>query len=326
MNIEKKISYVLAIDAGGSKTVGMLKRLDTDDVWHHRSKSASLSHDLSQSCNRIDKLCKSLIEQALCNADNVLITCGVAGGGNIENRNMLLSILNQTFKNVNIFNDGKTSLYGASRGEPIIVLALGTGSIAMRLDNYGAEDRFGGWGFVAGDLGSGAYMGKQLVSKALIEFDKRRLKCDILIDETIARLKTESKPNELNMAINGKDDSKENDDSKETEQQIIANWIKNATSTDYAALVPLIFKHAADSEFAKSIIKDASYWIEDLAKTAGYGSTKYADIPVAIIGGLAEVIKPFLSKELSEVLVSPKGNSLDGALYLGEKYLELIKL
>jgi N-acetylglucosamine kinase-like BadF-type ATPase len=159
-------------------------------------------------------------------------------------------------------------------------------------------------------------MGKQLVVNALVQYDKRQLKCDILINETIARLKVESSSSNSNK-------TKENvkNDLKETEQQIIANWIKNATSTEYAAFAPLIFEYATRSEIAKNIITDASYWIEDLAKTAGFKTEEHADIPIAIIGGLAQAIKPFLSNDLSDALVSPAGNSLDGALYLGEKHL-----
>ena len=316
MNTRQSINYVLAIDAGGTKTLGILKHLGTDNTWYHRTKSASLSHDITKSCDRIEMLAKNLVQQAQCNADDVLIICGVAGGGNSENRNTLLSVLNRTFKNIKIYNDGKTSLYGAGKGQPIIMLAMGTGSIAMRLDKDGVETRFGGWGFIAGDLGSGAYMGKQLVVNALVQYDKRQLKCDILINETIARLKVESSSRNSN-----KTKKNVKNDLKETEQQIIANWIKNATSTEYAAFAPLIFEYATRSEFAKNIIKDASYWIEDLAKTAGFKTEEHADIPIAIIGGLAEVIKPFLSNNLSDALVSPAGSSLDGALYLGEKHL-----
>ena len=307
---ENKIDYILAIDAGGTKTVGMLKCITTADTWYHRTDSASLSHDIKLSCDRIDTLAKNLVLQASCDAKNCLVVCGVAGGGNNQNRELLFSQLKQTFASVRIYNDGKTSLYGAGKGEPIIVVAVGTGSIAMRLDKDNKEARFGGWGFIVGDLGSGAYMGKQLVSNVLVQYDKRQLKCDILINETIARLKSSAKSSNTLPST------------KETEQQVIANWIKNATSTDYAAFAPLIFEHADQSEFAKNIIQDAALWIEDLAKTAGLGTEEYGDIPVSMIGGLAQAIKPYLSQDLLKMLVKSKGSSLDGALYLGRRTLE----
>ena len=310
MRAEKETDYVLAIDAGGTKTIGMLKRISTQEIWYHRTDGASLSHDINISSGRIDKLAKNLLQQAACDAKNSLIICGVAGGANLQNRDILLSVLKKTFANIKIYNDGKTSLYGVGKGEPIIVLAVGTGSIAMRLDEHNREAIFGGWGFIAGDLGSGAYMGKQLVSNALVQYDKRQLKCDILIDETIALLKTGVESNQTTLST------------KETEQQIIANWIKSATSTEYAALAPIIFKYAEQSEFAKNIITEAALWIEDLAKTAGLGTEEHGDIPVAMIGGLAQVIKPYLSQDLLKALVQPKGSSLDGALYLGERYLQ----
>ncbi len=308
----KAKTHILAIDAGGTKTLGLLKCLKSQETWYFRDGSASLSHNLSSACDRIEKVAKILLEKASCKAEQVVLVCGAAGAGNSRNRRVLEDQLNLTFSDVLISNDGRTSLYGAGLGDPIIVLAMGTGSVAMRLDRQKNETQFGGWGFVAGDLGSGAYMGKLLVSLALVQLDKQQLKCDILINETISRM------SEINcLEINSQKNSNSDTDIK----QSIAEWIQSATPTDYASFAPLIFEYAEQSLFAQKILKDAALWIEDLAETAGYKSERFSDIPVAIIGGLAQAIKPYLSKEFSESLVSSKGSALDGALFIGEKYL-----
>jgi len=238
--------------------------------------------------------------------------CGAAGGGNYLKRQSLLGRLSQTFPNIKIYNDGITSLYGAGNGEPVIVLAIGTGSIAARLDRQGRESRFGGWGFTTGDLGSGSYMGKQLVSNALVQYDKRQSKCDILLNEVILRLSAER--NKLAKMVSDKKLNK-----YEQTNQAIANWIQFATPTDYASFAPLIFEYAEQSEYATNIINDAAYWIEDLAGTAGFETKAFGDLPIVIIGGLAQAIKPYLSKKLLQTLVSSKGSSLDGAIFIGEK-------
>ncbi len=300
-NISK--THILAIDAGGTKTLGLLKCLKTQETWYVREGSASLSHNLLLACDRVDNVAKTLLAKASCKAEQVVLVCGAAGAGNSINRSVLEKQLNLTFSEVIISNDGRTSLYGAGLGEPIIVLAMGTGSVAMRLDKEKNEAQFGGWGFTAGDLGSGAYMGKQLVSLALVQLDKRQLKCDILINETILRMA-------------GKKSNSDTDI-----KQSIAEWIAKATPTDYASFSPLIFEYAEQSIFARKILKDAALWIEDLAETAGYQSERFGNIPVTIIGGLAQAIKPYLSKEFSEALVSSKGSALDGALFIGEMYL-----
>jgi len=303
--LSKPKTHILAIDAGGTKTLGLLKCLKSQETWYVREGSASLSHDLSKACDRIERVAKALLEKASCKAQQVVLVCGAAGAGNSNNRLVLEKQLNRIFSNVQISNDGRTSLYGAGLGEPIIVLAMGTGSVAMRLDKDKNETQFGGWGFTAGDLGSGAYMGKMLVSLALVQFDKQQLKCDLLMNETISLMSGKANSNE-------------------EMKQAIAEWIQKATPTDYASFAPLIFEYAEQSVFAKKILKDSASWIEDLAETAGYNSERFADIPVAIIGGLAQAIKPYLSKEFSESLVLSKGSALDGALFIGEMYLSEI--
>ncbi len=317
----QSITFILAIDAGGTKTLGLLKCLGTEQTWSKRTASASLSHDLDKSCKRIDELAKALLIEASCDAKNTLLVCGVAGGGNHLKRQSLFERLSLSFPKVRIYNDGITSLYGAGRGKPVIVLAMGTGSIATRLDDRGTVSRFGGWGFTAGDLGSGAYMGKQLVSNALVQYDKRQIKCDILLSETISRLSNvaESEGDKPHLRMERGNENNE----EENTNQAIANWIQTATATEYASFAPLIFEYAEQSEYAIKIINDAAYWIEDLARTAGFKSKEFGDLDIVIIGGLSQAIKPYLSDNLSNALIPAKGSSLDGAIYIGEKILKV---
>jgi glucosamine kinase len=312
--IETEKHFVLAIDAGGTKTLGLLKCLESEETWCFRAGSASLSYNLSNACQQIFDVAQTLLQKASCPANQVVLVCGVAGAGNSINRKALEDKLNPLFHKVIVSNDGRTSLYGAGLGDPMIVLAMGTGSVAMRLDKNKTETQFGGWGFIAGDLGSGAYMGKQLVSLALVQLDKQQLKCDILMNETVSRMLSKQQ-------LKGKD----NKESKEI-NQAIAEWIQNATATEYASFAPLIFEYADQSIFAQKILKDAALWIEDLAETAGYKSEQFGDIPITIIGGLAQAIKPYLSNEFFSTLVSAKGSALDGALFIGEEYLLKKKL
>ncbi len=306
--LSKEKQFVLAIDAGGTKTLGLLKCLKSEETWYFRSSSASLSHNLPNACEKIENVAKILLQKASCKSEQVMLVCGAAGAGNSKNRKVLENKLNQIFSDVLISNDGRTSLYGAGLGEPIIVLAMGTGSVAMRLDKDKNETQFGGWGFTVGDLGSGAYMGKQLVALALVQLDKQQLKCDILINETIFKITRTRVAN--NVPSNAQEVT-----------QTIVEWIQRATPTDYASFAPLIFEYADQSVFAQNILKESALWIEDLAETAGYKSNRFGDIPIALIGGLAQSIKPYLSTEFSNFLVPSKGSALDGALFIGESYL-----
>lgn len=319
-----EIEFVLAIDAGGTKTIGLLKNIVTGKTWYARDASASLSHNLQEACQRIDNTALKLVRDSQCDFDNVIIVCGAAGAGNPDNREVLSAKLNQNFDHIHIYNDGRTSLYGASSGKPVIVLAMGTGSIAMRLNDDGIEERFGGWGFTVGDLGSGANMGRALVRTTLVELDKNQIGNDLLLAETVERMVSDDH-NKINTETEKGDDRIERNnlsDDKRRITQSISQWIKSATPTDFAAFSPLIFEYADQSQLAKTIINDAAFWLEDLAKTAGFGHEKYEHLPIMIIGGLAQAITPFLSIDLQKRLAIPDGNSVDGAIFLGNKMIE----
>ena len=60
-------------------------------------------------------------------------------------------------------SDAYTTLLGAHGGEPGVIVALGTGSIAAVLDAGGACRIAGGYGFPSGDEASGAWLGLRAV-------------------------------------------------------------------------------------------------------------------------------------------------------------------
>ena len=290
-----KIEYVIAIDAGGSKTKACLTCLATSENWDLKVGAASLSHDLVLACERIKGIADSLIHQAKVTSDSCIIVCGAAGAGCVENANTLSDYLKKDYPQNTIVSDAQTSLFGAGNGEPILVVAVGTGSVAMRLDENGNEKMFGGWGFVAGDLGSGADMGKQLIARLLVQFDKASNSLEPLLQNALESLQL-----------------------SEVNRQGLLNWLKKATPTHFAAIAPLLFEYK-ESETANKIIETAAKSVDELIAI----SQPEKKLPVAIIGGLSHVIKPYLSLESPKYLIEAKGDALDGALFLAKQ--ELIK-
>lgn len=70
------------------------------------------------------------------------------------------------FARSRIVSDAYTSTLGALGGQDGIVAAMGTGSVFARMRG-GRYDQIGGWGFLLGDEGSGAVLGRRLVELAL---------------------------------------------------------------------------------------------------------------------------------------------------------------
>lgn len=298
--MSNNIKYAIAIDAGGSKTEARLTCLTTNKSWQLKVGAASLSHDLTLACERIKGIADSLVQQAKKQQENIesrncIIACGAAGAGCYKNSQMLSHYLKNDYPQNYIISDAKTSLFGAGNGQAILVVAIGTGSVAMRLDDKGHEKMFGGWGFIAGDLGSGSDMGKQLVTRMLVQLDQSPDHLEPLLQRTLESL---GLVNDKKLAL-------------EVDRQDLLNWLKNATPTSYAAIAPLLFEYR-ESNTAKRIIRSAAQSINELIEI----SQPDALLPVAIIGGLAKAITPYLSDNIQQNIIQAKGDALDGALYL----------
>ena len=68
---------------------------------------------------------------------------------------------------VELLTDAQVALEGATAGGPGVIVAAGTGSIAMARDSSGNLARFGGWGHVFGDEGSAFDIVRHALRKAL---------------------------------------------------------------------------------------------------------------------------------------------------------------
>jgi len=70
--------------------------------------------------------------------------------------------------------DAVTAHAGAFGGRPGVVLAAGTGSIALGVAGADAIRQVDGWGYLCGDAGGGLWIGSRGLDAALRGFDGRR--------------------------------------------------------------------------------------------------------------------------------------------------------
>jgi N-acetylglucosamine kinase-like BadF-type ATPase len=66
-----------------------------------------------------------------------------------------------------------SSYAGALGLNPGVVIAAGTGAVALGSDLQGTWSRVDGWGYLVGDLGSGSWIGRTALQAALREADGR---------------------------------------------------------------------------------------------------------------------------------------------------------
>ena len=106
--------------------------------------------------------------------DRCAMAAGLSGVSHPPWRDAFIAA-NIGFAHLAAETDSFTMLLGAHGGKPGAILAAGTGSIAEALRVDGSRCTVGGWGFPAGDEGSGAWLGLQAWSDRAGQFAYARL-------------------------------------------------------------------------------------------------------------------------------------------------------
>ena len=103
------------------------------------------------------------------------ICLGFAGIGRPGEKEILSGMMHSMGfdRGLIITNDAHIALMGGTGAEMGIILISGTGSICYGCDGYGNTCRSGGWGYIAGDEGSGYDIGLHALKHTLKVLDGR---------------------------------------------------------------------------------------------------------------------------------------------------------
>jgi len=164
--------YVIGIDAGGTKTVGLL----ADESGKVLSKSISGGANLLVKGElAVEKVLFDVIESLEAPEPLAALCLGIAGVGQPGADQVISEVLRRLGQRqpTRVVNDALVALVaGAPSGIGIVVVA-GTGSIAYGVDPDGHEARSGGWGYLLGDEGSAFWLGHYAVRHAIRAADGR---------------------------------------------------------------------------------------------------------------------------------------------------------
>jgi len=186
--------------------------------------------------------------------------------------------------------DATTSLLGAHAGQPGAVLAVGTGSVGAALLPGGQRRDVGGWGFPSGDEGSGAWLGLRALAHTQQVADGRRP------DGALARAV---------LAHCG------------GSAAALRAWLAQADQTRCASLAPLVLAQAGQDAAASALLQRAGQHLDRLAQALDPGQ----HLPLALTGGLAGPLRPYLQPGLQGRARQPLGDAADGALLLVRRAL-----
>jgi glucosamine kinase len=191
---------------------------------------------------------------------------------------------------VAVASDAITSHAGALGGAAGVVLAIGTGSVALALD-HGAMRRADGWGPLLGDEGGGGWIGLHGLRAALRAADGRG-RCTALRP---AAERMFGPP---------------------------ASWPAAVDSASVAArFAPKVARAAVDGDdAARTILRDAAEHLAATARSAA--SALPPGARCAVVGGLARLGAPLMDRlerllgEAGLRFVPAQGTALDGARLL----------
>jgi glucosamine kinase len=189
------------------------------------------------------------------------------------------------FAHTIIVTDAEAACVGAHGGRDGAVVIIGTGSIGWGIVD-GQRHRVGGWGLAVSDEGSGAWLGREAVRRALWAHD-RRVEWTPLLGRVFARF--------------------------DRDAHTIVRWTATASPRDYGDIAPLVIEEAtrgdpAAIELARLAAQHIASLVERLDRA---GAPR-----IGLVGGLAAVLEPYLSTETRSRLVAPQGDALAGALRL----------
>lgn len=273
---DAKTALYLGIDGGGSKCKVVLVTQDMRIIGEGLAGPANPLRGMAVATASI----VTAAEQALSSAGlprsdigKLIVGAGLAGV-NLPEYHQQFSAWQHPFARLYLTSDLHVACMGAHMGGDGAVIICGTGSCGLASANGKVLD-VGGHGFPHGDSGSGAWFGLQLVHSVLRSKDG-------LIAETLMTAL-------LQQAL-GVDHA-----------LALVSHFMHASPTEYARVAPLVFIAAEQGdELAHDIIVRGSRYMNEIAERL----MAFAPVKLALIGGVAEKIRPYLADHVQRNIVA----------------------
>jgi glucosamine kinase len=281
----------IGIDGGGSSCRAAIADAAGRVIGRGIAGPANILSDLENSLANIIDSARSAVKDAGLPADTlskVRAVVGVAGANVGDYGQRIERAL--PFAEGRVVTDAMIALQGALGDQDGIIGAFGTGSVYNARRN-GNIRGIGGWGLVVGDQASGARLGRDLLERSLLAYDKVR---------------PFSPLTEKLMAEYGNDPER------------VVEFAHVSRPKDFARYTPLVFEYAEQGDaVAVEIIKDAVRSIGE-----SLDALLWPECPaICLLGGLSKAYYPWLAERHKALLLEPKGDVLQGAVDLAVKFL-----
>ena len=284
----------LAIDGGGTKTEVALFGEDGHIIRHTRTGSTNINAVGEESAL---KELRSGIDRVLRSERPELVFAGISGSSLHRNAEILKSSVQSRLPGVSVVvkPDIFNVIHSCRGADKCIAVICGTGSCVFAYDGEELK-RYGGWGYLFGDVGSGYEIGKEVLRRCFA-YDDGILRPSLLTELAEKRIGGRAIDN-LHSFYTGTRDA-------------------------VAAFAPIAFEAAKGGDkSAQQIIENNISDLAELIAAADNGSDT-----VIVSGGLTgnrEVIEPMLKSRLPKNvrLVFPTFPQIYGAALAAIKFAE----
>jgi glucosamine kinase len=292
---------LVGVDGGGTRT--RLRLISPDGALGEATPlgavlgegcggPANIATDAEQGWHSVrDALDQAMTQAGLSSASCRLVAgAGLAGAEVAEARARFLA-LPALFARIDIVTDACTSCLGAHGGSDGAIIAAGTGTVGFAVAG-GRTRRVGGWGFPHGDEGGGAWIGLGAVRLMLRAGDGRAPHTHLT--DAIRAVLAEGHADPM-------------------------TWAVGARPADFAGLVPLVVSMAANGDGqARGLLARAGAELDGLLATLR-DADGFRALACCLLGGLAPVLRPYLSQDSRACLSVPQGDAVAGALMLADR-------
>lgn len=280
----------VGVDGGGTGCRARVENVEGRVLGSGIAGPATLRLGLDRVFAEVQKACCAALAEAGLDKSALATTNAAIGLAGVGRKGMLEELERRPhpFRSVIYTHDATIACIGAHRARDGGIVIIGTGSVGFAVVGD-RELRVGGYGFPISDEGSGADLGLHAIRLALRAYDDRAGKT-ALTHDVMARF---------------------HDDPFEA-----VAWMDHATATEYATFAPLVMRHAdAGDPVARSVVRDAAEQIDELVRRlAEMGAPR-----IALLGGLASSMQPWLAPDVQRRLVPVEGDAVDGALHLARR-------
>ncbi|MBN1901886.1 hypothetical protein JW926_11240 [Candidatus Sumerlaeota bacterium] len=296
-------AYLIGIDGGGTKMLGVLAAADGRIIKKFKSGPASYH---AVGIEQVEKNLREVLENlAGKELDEVKAFClGFSGCGRPSDYEILDPMLKRVgiFNKTDLFGDMAIGLMGGALEPKGVIVIAGTGSIVYGIGEDGASKRAGGYGQWYADEGSGFRIGNKAL-RSLFMAQDGRIKPVSFQKPALKLLKL-----------------------KQTNDLILWATERNKAGTikpDIASVAPFVIEAAVKGDkMAKQILKEEIDEIVLGVRTVVKGIKSKGLPKVVLVGGLVEnnpyyfnAMKKAIQKAIKGIQVSlPKSSPAVGAV------------